>query len=455
MGEVKNLRYIRNINMKSITHPHVDRLSYQIREIVEVAKHIQSLNPELDMTWENIGDPIVKGWRVPSFLKSLLKEEIEKETDAVFGYAHSRGLPEVRQWVADQAKALAPSATLDPEYVLFTSGLGSAIASLYQMLPHDARLLLPSPTYPTHASFESFHAGSDSVFYTLDPQNNWQPDIASIESQIDAHPDIRALLIINPNNPTGAVYSNETLEQIVAIAEKHQLMIISDEVYFRMVYGGEVHTQVTAIAAGRVPLVVMRGLSKDIPWPGGRCGWLEFHNVDVDSEFKSYADAVKQRILMEVCATRMPQQILPALYDHPDFSAWIDEYNAGLEANATAIATILGTSEYLQVNETKGAFYMMPLFKEGALKPGQTLPIENEQVRAFVEEKVSDPNMPLDQRFVYYLLAATGICVVPATGFYSPDYGFRLTTLERDPAKRDATYKRVVDAIDEYIASVE
>ena len=437
----------------SYTHKNVDRLSYQIREIVEVAKHIETLHPEMKITWENIGDPIVKSWRVPEFLKTLLKEEIDNATDRSFGYAHSRGIPEVRAWVAALAQKMSPSCTLDADDVVFTSGLGSAIAIMYQMFDAGARVLLPSPTYPTHASFEAFHAGREPLFYQLDPENNWQPDISSIESQLDAHPEIAAILIINPNNPTGTVHTKEVLEKIVEIAKKHGIMIISDEVYFRMVYDGEQHVQITELAAGRVPLIVMRGLSKDIPWPGGRCGWLEFHNMALQERTLQYAKAVKQRILMEVCATRLPQQITPALYDHPEFPAWIEEYNKGLEDNAHAISSILSTSPYLTVNRTKGAFYMMPLFKEGMLKPGQTLPIAHDEVRKFIEEKVADPDMPLDQRFVYYLLGYTGICVVPASGFYSGRSGFRLTTLERDPKKRDATYTALVDAIDRYVTS--
>jgi aspartate/methionine/tyrosine aminotransferase len=107
----------------------------------------------------------------------------------------------------------------------------------------------------------------------------------------------------------------------------------------------------------------------------------------------------------------------------------------------------------LLVNPTNGAFYMLPIFEEGALKPGQTLPIANEAVRKFVEEKTADPAMSLDKRFVYYLLAATGICVVPASGFFSPHLGFRITTLTRDPQKLEEIYERLAGAIEAYLSS--
>ena len=100
------------------------------------------------------------------------------------------------------------------------------------------------------------------------------------------------------------------MERVVALAEKYHLMLISDEVYFRMVYNGHTFAQLTEIAQNRVPLVVMRGLSKDVPWPGGRCGWIEFHHIDLDPEYKNYCESVKKRVMMEVCSTTLPQTIL-------------------------------------------------------------------------------------------------------------------------------------------------
>ena len=96
---------------------------------------------------------------------------------------------------------------------------------------------------------------------------------------------------------------------------------------------------------------------------------------------------------------------------------------------------------------------MVPLFEEGLLNDRQTLPIENEAAREYIEKEVAREGMPLDQRFAYYLLAKTGICVVPATGFFSPYYGFRLTTLDRDEVRRADTYKRLSEAVEEYLGS--
>jgi len=107
----------------------------------------------------------------------------------------------------------------------------------------------------------------------------------------------------------------------------------------------------------------------------------------------------------------------------------------------------------LKVNRTNGAFYMLPIFEEGVLSDRQSLPIANEKVRVFVEEKVSSPDIPLDKRFVYYLAAATGVIVVPASGFFSSYDGFRLTTLNRDPKRRDEIYLGLAKAIETYLNS--
>lgn len=448
-----------------IFNPDVSLMKYGIREVVDTAQKIKELDPTQEFVWENIGDPIAKSWPVPAFLKDLMIQEINKPGDQVFGYTHSRGAPATRKWVVDYAKKYAPSSTLDYEYVLFTSGLGAAISALYHMLPKGSRIIQPTPAYPTHASMESFAAGSPPILYNLDPENNWEPDLAHLESQIKAHPEIVGILIINPNNPTGAVYSKETLEKMVQLAEKYNLMIISDEVYFRMVFNGYKFANITELVnggtgapasskkPGRIPLIVLRGLSKDIPWPGGRCGWIEFHNTDLDPEYKNYCESVKKRVLMEVCSVTLPQIIIPKLYDHPDFPAWNEKYNKELETTANMIADILSQLDVLKVNRTNGAFYMMPLFKEGVLNDRQTLPIKNVLVKQYIENEVNKPGFPLDQRFTYYLLANTGIVVVPASGFFSPHYGFRITTLDRDPVRRKDTYSRLAEAILQYVKS--
>ena len=428
-------------------------MKYEIREIVDFVEKLQKLDPSLEIEFENIGDPIAKGWPVPKFLKSLINEETDREGDAVFGYTHSRGNPATRKWIVDYSKRFSPSSQLDFDNILITSGLGAGISAAYHMLAKGLRIIQPSPSYPTHASMESFAAEKESISYILKPENDWQPDLEDLENKLQENPDIVGILIINPNNPTGAVYSRETLEAMVDLAEKYDCMLISDEIYFRMIYGETEFAQITEIAHNRVPIIVMRGLSKDVPWPGARCGWLEFHNTHLDEDFKKYAESVKKRVLMEVCSVSLPQAILPKIYEHPEFEAWIEEYLEGLSYNINEITRILSENPYLTVNPAKGAFYMMPIFKDGVLTNNQSLEIENEKVREFVESKISEPGISADKRFVYYLLATTGICIVPASSFFSPYLGFRVTTLTRSKEQLANIYETLSKAVTNYVES--
>ncbi len=437
----------------NIARPDVYLMRYAIREIVDVMQKLSEIDPEYRFVRENIGDPIVKSWPVPEFVKAALIEEIQRKDNLVFGYSHSRGNPAVRKWIVEYAKRFSPNCVLDYENVLFTNGLGSAIAALYHMLPRGARILQPAPCYPSHASMESFAAGEEPILYNLNSANRWQPDLDHMQSQIKKHPEIGGVLVINPNNPTGAVYSRDIVEKIIRIAEENQLLVISDEIYFRMVYNGVEHQHLSELAARRIPLIVLKGLSKDVPWPGSRCGWIEFHNTDIDPTYRAYAHAVKKRILLEVCATTMPQMVIPKIYDHSNYEGWLQQNNAALQANGNRIAELLSTAPGLTVHQPDGAFYMMPLFEKGVLNQRQTLPIRNSEARSFIESEVSKPGIPDDKRFTYYLLASTGICVVPASGFNSPDPGFRLTTLERNPELRDDTYKRLSKSIADYVNS--
>jgi len=230
-------------------------------------------------------------------------------------------------------------------------------------------------------------------------------------------------------------------------------MVISDEIYFRMIYNGRTHVHLSEIAAGRIPLIVLKGLSKDVPWPGSRCGWIEFHNINIDDGYRGFCEAIKKRVLLEVCSTTMPQTVVPRIYDHPKFEEWLRQNNKALEENGNRIAQILSAVPALRVTQPDGAFYMMPLFEKGALNHQQTLPIRSPHARTFIEAEVSRPGVLPDKRFTYYLLASTGICVVPASGFYCPEPGFRLTTLERNAELRDATYRRLSTAISDYVNS--
>lgn len=428
-------------------------MRYGIREIVETAQQLQAIDPGIEFAWENIGDPVAKGWETPDFVKDILCDLIKHESKAAFSYSHSRGNFAARQWAAELSRALVPSSALDPEKVLFVNGLGAGISLLYRVLGPKARIIQPNPGYPTHISSERFSAGAPSIGYNLDPKQGWQPDLEHLESQIKKHPEVKGILIINPNNPTGTVYSKDVLTAIVEIAERYRLILISDEIYFRMVYQGTKYTHLTELVGKRLPLIVMRGMSKDIPWPGGRCGWLEFHNTELNQAFFDYFENLKMAAMLEVCAATLPQLALPRIYDHSLYPEWQTEYVAGLQVIADETYDFLLRQPGIVVNRIQGAFYMTTLFEDGVLNPKQTLSLKHEGVKRYIETVTNKPGLSLDKRFAFYLLAATGICVVPATDFESSRPGFRVTTLNRNPASRQSVCQRLVEAIGEYLAS--
>ena len=428
-------------------------LRYGIREIIDLAQQLGELIPDFAFVGENIGDPIAKGWETPKFVRDILTRAVSTPEPAVWGYTHSRGNMETRAWVASYSKRFSPQSRLDPENVVFASGLGAAMSVLYGMLPQGARILQPLPGYPAHLSMERYAAGAETIGYRLDPKNNWQPDLEHMEAQIRLHPEVLGILLVNPNNPTGTVYDLETIESVLRIAERHELMIISDESYFRMIFNGARYHHITNMAVGRVPLIVLRSVSKDVPWPGARCGWIEFHNNELAEPFRRVADDIKKRLLVEVCATSLPQVVLSAIYDHPEYEGWLARNNAEMERNSNMIADTLANTPGLHVSRIQGAFYLMPLFQDGVLNDRQTLPIATPAAQRLIEQHLSVPGMPLDKRFAFYLLAATGICVVPASDFESPTPGFRVTALDRDDARRARTYSRLAQAVTQYLGS--
>lgn len=445
--------YYKGLMRHNLYNPDTTLMRYGIREIVDVSQKLESLVPGFEFTGENIGDPVAKGWDPPSFLKDIIVDAVKGKDRNVFAYSHSKGKKETRQWIIEESGKLAPSSKLSYEDITFTNGLGAAISCIYSALAPGARIIQPIPAYPAHISMERFAAGSETMGYMLNPNDNWNPDIEDLESKIKQNPGITGILLINPNNPTGSVYNAEILEKVIRLAEQYNLMIISDEVYFRMVFNNTEFVHITEMAANRVPLIVMRGLSKDVPWPGARCGWLEFHNTTMDAEFHAYIESLKKRVMMEVCATTLPQYLVPKIYGHPDYPAWLKEINTKLEQSSNIIADILSKTPGLKIKRIQGAFYLMPVFEDGMLNRNQTLPIPNSQARKFIENAVADPNFPVDKRFAYYLLASTGICVVPASDFEYPTPGFRVTALDRNPEKLKNTYTVISESIQKYVAS--
>lgn len=431
---------------RNILHEGSGQLTYEIREIVTVAHELAGLG--VDITWENIGDPIQKGEQVPQWIKDVIIKLVSE--DKTYGYVATQGVLETRQFLCEQVN-IRQGCQITADDIIFFNGLGDAVAKIFGFLKREARVIGPSPAYSTHSSAEAAHSGYEHLTYELDPYRGWMPDIEDIESKVKYNDSIAGILIINPDNPTGAVYPREILEQMVDIARRYKLFVVCDEIYAHIVFNGARTVHLSEIIGDDVAGMALRGISKEFPWPGSRCGWIEVFNQDKFPVFKSYIKTLINAKMLEVCSTSLPQYAIPQIMGDPRYIQHLDRRKAMFQERVNEAWEIFSTVDGIVVNKAQGAFYMTVMFEDGVLNSDQTLDIEDTRIKAYVQEKVRD--VEVDKRFVYYLLAATGICVVPLSGFCCSKKGFRITMLETDDQKRKWTWQTIADSMKKYLAS--
>jgi aspartate/methionine/tyrosine aminotransferase len=421
-------------------------MTYEIRNIVGVASKLKEYGVEI--IWENIGDPVQKGENIPQWMKDVLVDLLQK--NCAYAYSPTKGMDETREFLAEKVNARGKT-QITKEDIIFFNGLGDAIARAYSSIRVDARIIMPEPTYSTHFLAEVLHASFPPNTYRMNPYNNWHPDMKELEQKVKSHKSIVGILVINPDNPTGFVYPIETLKRIVRIAQENDLFLVFDEIYINMVYNGQKTVPLSDIIED-VPGMCMKGISKEFPWPGARCGWIEIYNGDKDQSFNRYINAILNQKMSEVCSTTFPQLAIPRLMMHPEYENYRKARILQYEKLSNIAYDILKEVPYIAVNRTNGAFYMSVVFNEAVLNGRQTLPIKQPGVKSYIEKIVND-RIEHDKRFVYYLLGSTGICVVPLTSFFTPLPGFRITLLEKDEARFEATIKTIAEKIVQYIDS--
>ena len=426
---------------RNILHEGSGQLTYEIREIVAVGHYFRDLG--VDITWENIGDPIQKGERMPDWIKQIVTD-LARE-DKTYGYVSTQGVPETRDFLAKKVNE-RNGCKISSEDIIFFNGLGDAVARIFGGLKREARVMGPSPAYSTHSSAEAAHSGYDHLTYELLPENGWMPDLEDIENKVKYNDSIAGLLVINPDNPTGAVYPREILEQIVDIARRYDLFVMFDEIYTHIVYNGAETVHLSEVV-GDVAGIALRGISKEFPWPGSRCGWIEVYNQQRHPAFKNFIKSLVNSKMLEVCSTALPQYSIPPVMGDARYIEHLDARKKMFEQRANEAYDILSPVDGLLVNKPQGAFYMSILFQDGVLNNRQYLHVDNNSVREYLEGGADD------KRFVYNLLAATGVCVVPLTGFCCNKKGFRVTLLESDNNRRIQTWKAIAGSIQKYLAS--
>jgi aspartate/methionine/tyrosine aminotransferase len=179
---------------------------------------------------------------------------------------------------------------------------------------------------------------------------------------------------------------------------------------------------------------------------------MEYYNRDKDADFNRFCEALDNAKMIEVCSTKLPQLAIPEILGDSRYLSYRKETNERIGRRSKIISGMLSGVPQLTFNETYGAFYNTIIFRNGVLKDGQKLEIKDAAVRTLVESWTKDP-IPLDKRFVYYLLGAKGICVVPISSFCSDLSGFRVTLLEEDEEILKKTFSGIKEGVVEYLNS--
>jgi len=400
-------------------------ISYGIRQIVSKGFERESLG--YPVIWENIGDPVQKGLQLPGWIRDAVAEQIQD--NSTYGYCDSKGLPETREFLANRTNRYGGQ-QITKEDITFFNGLGDAIARFYSLLSNKTRVLMPSPTYPAHTGAEKLRIGEDPITYKLNPDNGWLPDTDSIRRIVQEHKEISCLLIINPDNPTGMVYPKKILLEMVQIAREYDLFIVTDEIYENLVHNGKMVRMAEVI--GDVPALVMKGISKEIPWPGSRCGWVEYYNRGADDQFNKLCTRIDQCKMTEVCSTTLPQKVLPGILDHPEYESFLNERKQKLSEKVELLKNRVKYLDDITCAGAEGAFYatlhVRNSFTPADVDPDLLPDVQKNLFRSWTKDFDGQPDLYL----AYYLLAGAGVCTVPLSGFNSSVSGVRITLLEQN-----------------------
>lgn len=323
----------------------IENVRYAIRNIAAEAAKLEAQGRQV--LHLNIGDPLQFDFQTPPHLVDALDRAVR---DGHNGYAPSAGILPAREAIVREA-ARAGISGVSPADVFVTAGASEALElTLTALLDPGDGVLLPRPGYPLYDAIAA-KLSARAIPYDLDEEDGWAPDVAEIERHIDDR--TRAIIVCNPNNPTGGVASRESLERVLDIARRHDLLVISDEIYDKLLYDGVTHVA-TASLATDVPIVTVNGLSKAYLACGWRVGWLVLCHGAKGGE---YARAVQRLTDARLCAPAPPQYtIAPALdgpHDH------VAEMMGRLRERRDLMVRRVRAIDGLSVVQPGGAFYAM------------------------------------------------------------------------------------------------
>jgi alanine-synthesizing transaminase len=348
-------------------------ITYAIRDIIVLADEVKKSGKE--MLYLNIGDPNVYDHVTP---KHIIEATYQAMLNNKNGYSPSSGIQQALDAIERDANKKGIDNILD---VFITTGASEAIEiCLTALLNAGDNFLMPTPGYPLYTAVQSKLELEPNPYY-LDESNGWEPDIEDIKSKINDK--TKAIVVINPNNPTGSIASKESLEQIIDIALENNLLVIADEIYDKLIFDGKKHVSLASLNKD-VSCITFSGLSKNFVAPGFRLGWgVASGRQSVMSE---YIDAINKILRARVCANHPEQYaVAPALEGD---QSHITAMNKTLQARRDITDKMLNAIPGITLVKPQGAFY------------------------AFASVDVED-----DNHFVAELIKQTGVVVVPGTGF--------------------------------------
>jgi alanine-synthesizing transaminase len=393
------------------TARRVDRFTYAIRNIVIEAKKVEAGGRRV--RYLNIGDPNQFGFLTPPHLIDAVERAMR---DGFNGYTASAGILEAREAVA--ADFAQRGVAVDPDRVLITSGTSEGLElALTAIVDEGDAVLVPSPTYPLYTAVLA-KIGAEPQYYRTDHTNQWLPDLADLRSRITAR--TRVLVIIDPNNPTGAIYPDPVRRELIAIAEQHGLVILADEVYGDLAYDGPVAPMATLNPDA--PIISYSSLSKAYLAPGWRAGWMALGRTP---RLDGVLAAIKKLADGRLCSPGPMQYAVTAAL-RGDRSHQVT-FRQELQTRARLTADRLNAIDGMSCVTPRGAFYAMP---KVALPPGKT-----------------------DADYILALLRQTGILCVYGSGFgTAPEDGFFRVVFLAPPTELTAIYDDIAAFTRDYLS---
>ena len=394
----------------------LDNVLYDIRgPILDEATRLEQEGNRI--TKLNIGNPAPFGFEAP---EEVLVDMI-RNLPISQGYCDSQGLYSARKAVMQygQRKGIAG---VEIDDITIGNGVSELIVmSLQGLLNNGDEVLIPAPDYPLWTAATNL-SGGRAVHYRCDEDNGWFPDVADIEAKITDR--TRALVVINPNNPTGAVYSRESLQQLVEVARRHDLVVMADEIYDKILYDEAEHTSIASLADD-VLFVTMNGLSKTYRVAGFRSGWMTVSGAK--NRASEYIEALRLLSSMRLCANVPAQHaIQSSLGGYQSIAEFTTPGGRLYEQRAVAYEMI-NNIDGLSCVKPQGALYLFP--KIDADRFG-----------------IKD-----DEQFVLDFLRSEHVLLVQGTGFNMPEPDhFRIVFL---PTVRDL--KNAIGRLDKFLASYQ